>query len=109
MKYTKATLSTRDELDWHINGCDFLMNDYGVCDCKKKLRTKLEEAYQAGNVPMGVSNWMNHGKQYGYDTFFLDKQKQEIKEKIIEKSTFEGGVSSNGWYQIYKDDLDLIM
>ena len=34
---------------------------------------------------------------------------EEIKKKIIEKSTFEPGVSSNGWYQIYKDDLDLIL
>lgn len=36
----------------------------------------------------------------------------EIKKKIIEKSTFESfesGVSSNGWYQIYKDDLDSIL
>ena len=33
----------------------------------------------------------------------------EIKRKIIEKSTFEPGTSSNGWYQIYKDDLDSIL
>ena len=34
---------------------------------------------------------------------------EEIKKEILEKSTFEGGVSSNGWYQIYKDDLDSIL
>ena len=34
---------------------------------------------------------------------------EKIKNEIIEKSTFEGGVSSNGWYQIYKDDLDSIL
>lgn len=34
---------------------------------------------------------------------------KEIKDEIIKKSTFEGGVSSNGWYQIYKDDLDSII
>src|SRR3990167_4565015 len=33
----------------------------------------------------------------------------EIKQKLLDKSTFEGGVSSNGWYQIYKDDLDSIL
>lgn len=33
----------------------------------------------------------------------------EIKKKIIEKSTFEPGVSTNGWYQVYKDDLDSIL
>ena len=26
-----------------------------------------------------------------------------------EKPQFESGVSSNGWYQIYKDDLDSII
>jgi hypothetical protein len=31
------------------------------------------------------------------------------KYQIIEKSTFEPGTSSNGWYQIYKDDLDSIL
>lgn len=34
---------------------------------------------------------------------------KELKEEIIKKSTFESGVSSNGWYQIYKDDLDSIL
>jgi hypothetical protein len=34
---------------------------------------------------------------------------KELKEEIIKKSTFESGVSSNGWYQIYKDDLDSII
>ena len=34
---------------------------------------------------------------------------EKIKNEIIEKSTFEGGVSSNGWYQIYKDDFDSIL
>lgn len=30
-------------------------------------------------------------------------------DEIFDKSTFESGVSSNGWYQIYKDDLDSIL
>lgn len=34
---------------------------------------------------------------------------ERIKQEIINKSTFEGGVSSSGWYQIYKDDLDSIL
>ena len=33
---------------------------------------------------------------------------KELKSEIIKKSTFAGGVSSNGWYQIYKDDFDSI-
>ena len=39
----------------------------------------------------------------------LGEKLAEIKKKIIEKSTFEPGTSSNGWYQIYKDDLDSIL
>jgi hypothetical protein len=39
----------------------------------------------------------------------LGEKLAKIKKKIIEKSTFEPGTSSNGWYQIYKDDLDSIL
>jgi len=39
----------------------------------------------------------------------LGEKLAEIKKKIIEKSTFEPGTSSNGRYQIYKDDLDSIL
>lgn len=34
---------------------------------------------------------------------------KELKDEIIKKSTFEPGSATNGWYQIYKDDLDSII
>lgn len=31
------------------------------------------------DTSMGVSQWMEHGKKYGYDRFFLEKIKNEEK------------------------------
>lgn len=28
-----------------------------------------------GEYPVGISQWMNHGKKYGYDKYWLEKQK----------------------------------
>jgi len=33
---------------------------------------------------------------------------EAVKEEIIKKADFEPGTSTNGWFSIYKDDLDLI-
>ncbi len=32
-------------------------------------------------IPIGVSQWLNHGKKYGYDEFFLGKLIKEIEGK----------------------------
>lgn len=29
---------------WHRNGCDFLMYDYGSCDCKKQIQALIHQA-----------------------------------------------------------------
>ena len=64
--------------------------------------------------------WSSNDGREGYDSrvesdvmdFLLsviDRVYEEGRKKKKEKSTFEGGVSSNGWYKIYKDDLDSIL
>jgi hypothetical protein len=34
------------------------------------------------NSPMGVSEWMEHGKKYGYWNFFVGCKTEELKDKI---------------------------
>jgi len=35
------------------------------------------------DTPMGVSQWKEHGKKYGYWEFFKNQQKEEFK-KVVE-------------------------
>jgi hypothetical protein len=44
---------------------------------EEKWRTIIKSNW--GDPPMGVSQWRNHGKKYGYDKFF----ERQFKEKII--------------------------
>ena len=34
-------------------------------------------------IPIGVSQWFNYGKKYGYDKFFEDKIRQSQLDRII--------------------------
>ncbi len=44
---------------------------------------------QSVDLPMGVSQWRNHGKKYGYDEFF--KKKDEPKKIAVIPVKSEGG------------------
>jgi hypothetical protein len=48
----------------------------------KNLKKEIEIWTNNFDVPMGVSQWINHGEKYGYDKFFkkklLDKKIKEI-------------------------------
>ncbi len=35
------------------------------------------------DLPMGVSQWQQHGEKYKYYNFFKNKMKKEIKKEII--------------------------
>ena len=37
---------------------------------------------EAFNTPMGVSQWREHGKKNGYEEYFLEEYKKELREKI---------------------------
>ncbi len=45
------------------------------------------------DIPMGVSQWRAHGKKYGYDKFFEDKEKpqKKIDLKINESKAIKDG------------------
>lgn len=39
----------------------------------------------ANNTPMGVSQWREHGKKYGYDSYFIEQGRDEERKEITEK------------------------
>lgn len=60
----------------------------------KPTEKEREEIYnEVKSVPMGVSQWLNHGKQYGYDKYFNMEDPLRIAEEHIlmltESSTVE--------------------
>lgn len=61
---------------------------------------KLDNGSHSSNQLQGIDETL---------TALFYEELAEIKKKIIEKSTFEPGSATNGWYQIYKDDLDSIL
>lgn len=65
-----------------------------------RIIAKLDNGSHSSNKLQGIDETL---------TAIFYAHLKELKNQIIEKSTFEGGVSSNGWYQIYKDDLDSIL
>ncbi len=65
-----------------------------------RIIAKLDNGSHSSNQLQGIDETL---------TAIFYAHLKELKNQIIEKSTFEGGVSSNGWYQIYKDDLDSII
>lgn len=48
----------------------------------RNFRTTAEDGYNNADVPMGVSQWKEHGKRYGYDKYFHKDciSKEEVKE-----------------------------
>ena len=61
-------------------------NRFKRCDNCGALTDISEEIFQAidqlrcvgCDVGMGVSKWMNHGKKFGYDKFFIAQERDEI-------------------------------
>ena len=51
---------------------DFSLDDWE----KKKQEIIKEEREKYKNTPMGVSQWIEHGKKYGYAKFFLEEYKK---------------------------------
>jgi len=47
---------------------------------EKELEQLKEMFESARNAPMGVSQWMAHGKKYHYDEFFTGKFVKEVEE-----------------------------
>jgi len=59
---------------------------------------RQEAADAAHNAPMGVSQWLAHGKKYGYDLFFIEEARQEAADEVRDavkkrrKREFEEGL-----------------
>ena len=49
---------------------------------KERCVPKEEEPFDTKDIPMGVSQWLNHGKKYGYADFFHSTQ--DVLEMIGE-------------------------
>lgn len=100
MKYTIEHAGKTHYLD-----CPFPTVDWGVCNCPKKLEPNptsnckhelfegdicqdcFERHPELVAVPMGVSEWMNHGKRFGYWDFFDKEAKKKMQDVLttIEK------------------------
>ncbi len=49
---------------------------------ENELAQKLAGAKEAKSVPMGVSQWREHGKKYGYDEYFKEEAFEEMRERV---------------------------
>lgn len=73
------------------------------CTCNFNEETAVEIGHYADcpyhlkvlNYPMGVSQWMNYGKKYHYDEFFIKKM---IKDSVPEE--FNNPQSTNKWEKV---------
>ena len=50
---------------------------------KELIKTAVDNAV-AEQTPMGVSQWREHGKKYGYEDFFIKQAREEERERIKE-------------------------
>lgn len=58
-------------------------------EARSRLSDILEEYKKVlDNLPMGVSQWRNHGEKWGYDKYFKDKEK--IDEGCAWSKTCDG-------------------
>lgn len=56
------------------------LGEYNYGTVKDFISTLLLS--QKKEIPMGVSQWREHGKKYGYWDYFMEQQKKEMIEKI---------------------------
>ena len=62
-------------------------------EVERRLNEILDKHFIAKEeeIPMGVSQWLNHGKKYGYADFFYSKQDLlDILDKHLKTSTYDG-------------------
>ena len=50
----------------------------------KQLISKLLEEERENKTAMGVSQWLHHGKKYGYDDYFLEAERKSIRGKVLD-------------------------
>ena len=51
-------------------------------EIKQHLANELTLQEKVKKAPMGVSQWRNHGKKWGYWEYFEKKIKKEIKSRL---------------------------
>lgn len=72
-----------------IAGTDYPIKGLGITknyEVKKLMRDSYAKGYDEGlrayRVPMGVSQWVNHGKKYRYWDFFLEEAIKDLRQQI---------------------------
>lgn len=73
------------------------------CDCNKEIKFIEILLEQQRNLPIGVSQWKEYGKKYGYWEYFLGNIRQDIIDKI---ETIKEKVSSQTGSYKYDDCYD---
>lgn len=58
---------------------------------KSKLTSLIEEHEKEMKAPMGVSEWIEHGKKYGYYEYLLDKNVGQLRQWLNEERITEPG------------------
>ena len=67
-------------------------------EARRRISELLEE-YKNLDIPMGVSQWRNHGEKWHYDDFFkVIKQDKITRVEIINHSSDEG---ENGFGRVF--------
>lgn len=79
----------QENAEWEKRFCEQFCgsvkpHEYGDChgalsfsSVKSFIRDLLSAERQKRELPMGVSQWMNHGKEYGYWKYFEQKTREE--------------------------------
>lgn len=65
---------------------DELIRD--LCSVEFRTKSKTRELInqytkQLTGTPMGVSQWLNYGKKYGYYRYFAEQVLEQVKDIII--------------------------
>ncbi len=62
------------------------------------------------DIPMGVSQWREHGKKYGYWEFFGSQLKSALKKKLVERwRCVDMGTNNEDYVIVRKSDIDKLM
>ena len=74
-KYKEAILYLAEWLYRVDDDCGYVVHKNGVTLSNvEKVKSILEEPEE--EIPMGVSQWRNHGKKFGYDKYFGEPEEE---------------------------------
>lgn len=74
LSFFAPTGKTREQLP---NGTKVSPNHATIVNFVRQQREQVAEDFREARIPMGASQWRNHGEKFGYDLFFIEQAKEE--------------------------------